>query len=186
MANKACAEGFNVLAIDWAYYSDKGNPSAYLSKESMDLQTGIDYLIKQEFSDSENIFLAGKSFGSVIAYNKFLENISLKGLFLLTPLVRDMAGYRACYPDFAKQNRSITLITGNNDRGNCPLDTLYKAAAEFKSNVNIIVVNGDHGLNVSDFKDEKFIPLNSANLDNAVSTTVFHMKMLYLQPESLK
>jgi len=181
MAQMACKAGFNVLAIDWCYFTNKSKPSADLANESADLQAGIDYLLNSALCDTANLYLAGKSFGSVIAYDAFLNNSNLKGLFLFTPLIRDQKSYKECYPDLNKQTRPISFIVGNSDSDNCPLDTLYKAAADFRSNVNLVVVGGDHGLNIGDFRDEKYIPLNNENINNAVCAAVLRLKVLSLR-----
>lgn len=181
MAQMACKSGFNVLTIDWSYFTNKSKPSADLANESADLQAGIDYLVNNALCDTANLYLAGKSFGSVLAYDAFLNNSNLKALFLFTPLIRDQKSYKECYPDLKKQTRAISFIVGNNDSDNCPLDTLYKVASDFRSNVNMVVVGGDHGLNIGDYRDQKYIPLNNENINIAVSAAVLRLKVMSLK-----
>ena len=69
------------------------------------------------------------------------------------------------------------MTLGNRDRL-CPLPDLYAALATTSGNVATVVVAGDHGMNVGDYKDPAFTERNAANIGTAVRATVHWMRLV--------
>ena len=69
------------------------------------------------------------------------------------------------------------MTLGNRDRL-CPLPKLYAALATTTGNVATVVVAGDHGLHVGDYKDPAFTERNAANVGAAIKGTVPWMRLV--------
>jgi len=56
------------------------------------------------------------------------------------------------------------MVAGDNDADNAVLPVLYRAAAKVKSPANVVIVAGDHGLNVDDYLTESGQKRNMENI----------------------
>lgn len=91
LAAAATRAGFLVYRFDWAYWTAGTPPSADLSDEHEDLRTVLARVRDDPRADPERIVLAGKSLGSLVAWDIFREDTDLQTLVLLTPLCARLA-----------------------------------------------------------------------------------------------
>lgn len=175
LAEEAARAGLVAYRFDWAYTAAKGRPAPDLASEIEDMETALKALLADPRVDPQRVFIAGKSLGTLVAYRVFAAHPELKGLFLLTPVAR--GGVEVNYPKLTEAKRPILLTLGNRDPL-CPLPTLYAALAKTKGNVATVVVAGDHGMNVGDWRDPAFKERNAANVKAALGATVHWIRVL--------
>ncbi|MBI1772562.1 MAG: hypothetical protein HYR68_09520 [Burkholderiales bacterium] len=104
----------------------------------------------------EQISVAGKSFGSIVAWRVFREEPGLKSCVLLTPLcMADKSGedelnlVRENYPDAGHENRPVLMLAGNADP-HCELEILRQFVVNTSAKFNINVLDGNHNLEMPD------------------------------------
>jgi dienelactone hydrolase len=175
LAKESAAAGLIAFRFDWAYTATKSRPSPDLSSELEDMETVLAALLADERVDPDRVFVAGKSMGTYVSYRLFAAHPKLKALFLLTPVMR--GGVEQGYPKLAATTRPILMTLGNRDPL-CPLPKLYAALATTTGNVATVVVAGDHGMNVGDYRDPAFTKRNAANVGAAVAATVHWMRLV--------
>tara|TARA_R110002072_G_scaffold922_15_gene7344 strand:- start:415 stop:1182 length:768 start_codon:yes stop_codon:yes gene_type:complete len=180
LAEEAALAGLVAYRFDWAYTAAKGRPAPDLASEIEDMETALQALLADPRVDPSRVFIAGKSLGTLVSYRVFAAHPALKALFLLTPVGR--GGVETNYPQLAETKRPILMTLGNRDPL-CPLPVLYAALAKTKGNVATLVVAGDHGMNVGDWRDPAFKERNAANIRAALEGTV-HWMRLALEAES--
>ena len=145
MAQFLMTNGVVVARFNWDFYLNdpiNGQPSETLDNESREVQDLIDFLRKDARVDVSNMFILGKSFGSVVAWKTFSNVTSLRGAILLTPLCNEVAKH---YPNCRSESRPVLLIAGDLDP-HAKLESLNKLAATLKNDAHIYVVPGNHGL----------------------------------------
>lgn len=182
LAEEAAQAGLVTARFDWAYTAAKGRPAPDLASELEDMETALKALLADPRVDPQRVFIAGKSLGTLVAYRVFRAHPKLKGLFLLTPVAR--GGVAVNYPKLEETKRPILMTLGNRDPL-CSLPTLYAALAKTKGNVATVVVAGDHGMNLGDWRDPAFKERNAANVKAALRGTV-HWARVLLEQESEK
>ncbi len=192
LAEKLAASGISAVRFDWAYYSEGGKPSSDLSQEVEDLSSVIDLLKTNEKIDSTKVIVAGKSLGSVVAYQYFDKAPGAAGLMLLTPicanwfdengkeLEKPTNGGKKYYPNLLKESRDVVFILGDQDHDSCPLPFLYDFSKESAGNIKIVVVGGDHSLELGNRDDEKFKEPNRKNME-AAQNMIVHWAHLIVQ-----
>jgi acetyl esterase/lipase len=77
LAEKLVAAGVLAFRFDWNYYATdpaKGQSSAGLSKELEDMQSVVNLAKADARVDAGQIIIAGKSMGSVVAFNVFIRD----------------------------------------------------------------------------------------------------------------
>jgi hypothetical protein len=161
---EALKQNVNVVRFDWSYCSPGAPnraPSNDLSSEALDLKFVVEFARGYLGKSKTNVNLAGKSLGSIVAYNVFRQDLEFKKLSLLTPVCSydtDETGkplpqpYDAIeenYPNLANEKRNIQLISGDQDNL-CRHSVLKK----FEMNVSnpdleIIYAKGNHGFYVA-------------------------------------
>jgi surfactin synthase thioesterase subunit len=127
--------------------------------------------------DTGQIIIAGKSMGSVVAFNVFIRDRSAKAVVLLTPLCSSTTDDKGNsiptpravgavnYPTLTELTKPVVVALGNSDPA-CYLPNLFDWLKASKGNVATVVVGGDHGLNTvgNNFADLR----NAANISAAV------------------
>ena len=98
--------------------------------------------------------LAGKSLGSLVAYEVFAADPGLRALALLTPLcVRHRGDGQSVmdesYPGLAGSKRRVIVLYGTEDPA-CNGDVLAAALGDGATNVTVLAVPGDHRLRTGD------------------------------------
>lgn len=177
---KQCLENKIAFAVlNWSFYTEGGKRSDKFKEEKAEILSVLDYFSEKEWVDQEKIALGGKSLGSVIAYQAFQETILPKTLILYTPIFASKKYVDFLYPNIKEEKRTVNIIVGNQDIDNCPLDSLNKTLGNLPGNFQPIVVGGDHGLNIGDYKQKKFEKINLENISLANRVTVNHLKYLF-------
>ena len=150
IAQELLARGIAVYRFDWAYQV-AGTPFAAQPKdrasEIEDMTTVLAIAQHDANIDRERIAVAGKSLGSIIAWQVLRTTPELRGALLLTPVcTRPEAGDITAlnYPNAANETRPIAWILGNSDPA-CPSATLYRFIAATESPSRLNVLSGDHG-----------------------------------------
>jgi dienelactone hydrolase len=154
LAAAASGAGYLVFRMDWAYWTAGGSASADLADEREDLRAVLAAVRKDPRVDPDRVTLAGKSLGSLVAYEVFAEDESLRALALLTPLcVRHWddgeSVVNESYPGLAAHERPVVVLYGTEDPA-CNADALAAALGEGAARVTVLVVPGDHKLLTGD------------------------------------
>lgn len=168
LGEEAAKRGFTAVTFDWGYFTAQTKPVAGYAAEYADIKAVTDHVKKMKNIDAGRIALAGKSFGSVIAYNHFLKDTDIDALLLLTPIIPDVDYETKLYPGLAEQERPITIILGADDADNCPLSQLYSTLNNGAKKIPAVVLPGDHGMNAGDYKDPAMREINDENINAAV------------------
>jgi len=172
LADKSAENGFVSLKFNWDYHTQNKQPEPGFANEIEDLRDVVSYAKTLPEVDTTRIYLVGKSLGTYISYNVFAADSTLAGLILLTPLVPTQEYGRQAYPGLKESNRNIAFVVGNKDYDNCPVKELYQFVSDTEHDFPVIVVGGDHGLNIGSYKDEKYDEINRQNIETAVDAAV--------------
>ncbi|MBN1425343.1 alpha/beta hydrolase [Candidatus Fermentibacteria bacterium] len=173
LAAQATAAGFAVFTFDWHYFSAGTAPSEGLVDEIEDLRAMIRHARRHDRVDTAYLMLAGKSMGSVLAAGVFAEDDSLAALVLLTPVIPTEDAVGQYYPDLLAERRPVLIALGEGDEANCPLPVLYGALAGAARRVPVVVVGGDHGLNIGSVGN----PATTTNISAANAAIVQWMRL---------
>lgn len=181
LAQQAETAGYVTIRFNWNYHTTGGEPSVAVVNEQADLFDVIDYAKAMGGVDSTKIVIAGKSLGSVVAWWVFQKSPSLAGVLLLTPVMATEQMGETYYHHLPQETRPVSLIVGAQDTDNCPLPVLYEFLGAQKVSVPVMIVPGDHGLNVGPWDDASWQERNTANIHAANSAAVIWLKT-YVQP----
>ncbi|MBC7539978.1 MAG: hypothetical protein H7281_14240 [Bacteriovorax sp.] len=172
----------NIVRFEWSYCSPSStnrNPSDDLSSEVNDMDFAINYSKELLQKTNRDLFVLGKSLGSMITYLVFKNHPDLKSVTLLTPVcsyATDEQGKplpspkeatNENYPDLLLETRPILMISGNSD----PLcdHTILKSFKEkSQDNLDVIYTKGDHGYRV--FNSDGSVNQNESQ-DNLVNVS---------------
>lgn len=177
MAEESVKNGVAVFRFNWHYYSNRGRPSPGSTFEREELQTVLDYVRNHPRIDPDKIILAGKSFGSIIAYSIFKKNKDIFGLFLLTPICNKENDIQARYPGLPDVKRNTVILLGNEDPL-CALGFLYDGLGNSGNNIATVVISGDHGLNIDPEKIGKPQMTSAENIQFAVNSITYWLTIL--------
>jgi len=172
LAEEAAEAGFISIKFNGDYHTKNIDPEQGYENEFQDLRDVIAYAKTLPEIDSTRIYLAGKSFGSFITYNVFADDSLLAGAILLTPIIPNQELGTKLYPGLKRINRKIAFVVGDKDYDNCPIKQLYQYLQDAEHDFPVIVVGGDHGLNIGSYKEEKYNEINLQNIETAVSAAV--------------
>lgn len=146
-------QGIAVFRFNWAYFTaqPKGQPSADLSKELKDLQAVLSIARKHPKVQAQNLSVGGKSLGSMVAWQAFAADLSLRSALLLTPVCSSVpkgetvarSEMQENYPAFGSQRRPTLSISGDKDPL-CAPNILYRTAAASTGAARVAIVGGDH------------------------------------------
>lgn len=162
-------QGFGVIRFNWAYYVKdpvQGKQSANRVAELEDIDTAIAFAKKQDWVDTKNIVIGGKSLGSIIAWQTFRKHPELKAALLLTPVCQTPAITEANYPEVNTEVRPSAWILGNNDPA-CPSSTLYRLIGSTGNQARVITLGGDHSFAFLPKDSEEAILQQNHTLDLA-------------------
>ena len=168
LAKESVKNGLIAVRFNWHYFTSGGKGSADFSTEIEDLKAVIAYIRNHPRVDPGKLILAGKSNGSIVAYNTFLDmKADIFALFLLTPICNEAGDMAALYPGLADQKIPVVLLLGNSDRM-CAMQFLYSGLQTAGNNVTTLIIQGDHGLNLGPFDDPAFKEANQNNISAAI------------------
>lgn len=172
LADKSAEKGFVSIKFNWDYHSKNIQPEQGYENEFQDLRDVITFAKNLPEVDSTRIYLAGKSLGSFITYNVFAADSLLAGAILLTPIIPNQEYGANLYPELKTINRNLAFIVGSKDYDNCPIKQLYQYLQDAEQDFPVIVVGGDHGLNLGSYENEKYDEINLQNINTAVEAAV--------------
>lgn len=178
LAERAVAQDMAVFRFQWAYHPD-GQPSDDLSEEVQDMRTVLRHAMAHARVRASQVFLAGKSLGTIVAYRLFRETGAARGLALMTPLCGSGDGETGAeyYPDLlGAEERPVLLVLGDRDPL-CEVPALYDFLDDSRGNVAVSVVGGDHGMNLGPWDDPAFADRNAANREAAHAMVLHHLAM---------
>jgi dienelactone hydrolase len=192
LAERLAENGVMAFRFDWNYFStdpQKGSPSPGLTAELEDMQTVINFARRDSRVNPDQVIIAGKSIGSVVAYRAFTNDASAKALVLLTPLcsrATDDNG-RALpaplptapqnYPRFGEVSKPVVMVVGNADPL-CSPPLLFDFIKGTKGNVAAVVIGGDHGWNIGGVSDAAFERRNAENIAAGVQLTAHWVNVI--------
>ncbi len=183
LATKAAQNGFIVYRFNWNYFTaePQGQPSGDLHKEIEDMQTVIAHAKADSRVDSSRVVIAGKSLGTWVSYPIFVQDNSILGLILMTPICTDPNTNRAIgeesYPALAAQTRPIAMILGNQDPL-CSVPMLYDFLKNTKGNVSLNVFAGGHSLTFGKPDDPANAERDAKNIEATVNATAQWARIL--------
>jgi dienelactone hydrolase len=110
------------------------------------MNTAIALVKRDPGIDHFRIAVAGKSLGSIIAWQVFHSTPDLRGAILLTPVCAQPTADAAStnYPGLADEGRPRVWIMGDVDPV-CPVATFQHFIAAAGKGERINVISGDHG-----------------------------------------
>jgi dienelactone hydrolase len=192
LARNLSGKGVIAVRFNWGYFSadpQKGSPSPDLSRELEDMQAVINFAKSDSRVDASQLFIAGKSLGSVIAFRAFMSDPTAKALVLLTPLcsrasddngralpapVSTAAGN---YPRLGEITKPVTMVLGNADPL-CSAPVLYDFLKTTKGNVSVNVIGGDHSWNVTSATDASAKERNARNISEGVEIAAHWINLI--------
>lgn len=156
MKERALAAGWAVCRFNWDFYERDpvaGQPSSALLDELKQFKEIIARLRAESRVLPQKISVVGKSFGSIVAWQVFREDVELKSGVLMTPLFDEVQEGRQCdvadtyYPGLPAEPRPLLIVSGNNDP-HCRESSLYRASDQAEPNLTLKVLKGDHLLQI--------------------------------------
>ena len=148
LAKAAAQAGFASLRFDWRFYREGGaRPSKGLTIEVADLNEIVAFARSDNRLDTDRIFVAGKSLGSLVAWRVASADSEVRATYLLTPICRQVGdnGQNGNYPGLLETEKPTVLVLGNRDPL-CPLPNLYKWLGSANDNISALVFGGNHGM----------------------------------------
>lgn len=148
-AQALVAQGIAVYRIDWAYRV-AGTPFANEPRDKKaqveDMRTVLRLARQDPEVDPSRIALAGKSLGSVVAWQLLRVTPEVKGAILLTPVCdpkEDAEAPAGFYPDLGAETRPRLWVMGDVDPV-CPVPVMERYIAQGGHGDRIAVISGDH------------------------------------------
>lgn len=178
LAKDLVIRGVAVVRFNWAYFAKDpktGKPTDDLSTEIEDMQTVLAATKKLPRLDPNRLAVGGKSLGSLVSWQVFRDDASLRAGALLTPVCTNYQsdGKNDAtlhnYPKLNANTRPLLLVSGDSDPL-CPNRYLYSAAATIASGARVVVPGGNHNFATKEGPDPKLE--SDANTDVAVRATV--------------
>ncbi len=165
-------KGLVVFRFEWSYCNNNPQspaPTPGFKNEIEDFQTVLNFMKSLGTVKAQEIFIAGKSLGSVVAYSVFSQDSNARGAVLLTPVCVNNGEY---YPGFKNDPRPLLFALGNNDPDNCAISELAKILKDAGPQVRTVIVGGDHGFRILDSDGQMIVPLTQQNILRVVNSTL--------------
>jgi predicted alpha/beta-hydrolase family hydrolase len=154
-AKRLVEHGVAVFRFNWAFFTadaKAGQPSADLSNELEDMQTVLKIARTEPRVAKTKLSVGGKSLGSLVAWQAFTKDKSLRCGLFLTPICSRLKDGQSApvaeadenYPGIALEHRPLLFVSGDQDPG-CSLAILYRFVATAAGNARVAIVGGDHG-----------------------------------------
>lgn len=155
----AIKKEINVVRFEWSYCapsSTNRNPSENLSAEVSDMEFAIKFSRELLQKTNSDLFISGKSLGSMVAFQVFKNYSDLNSISLLTPvcsyltddqgnpLPAPMDVINESYPDLVLEKRPVFMISGNSDPL-CNHTILSNFKNKAGTNLDVKYVDGNHG-----------------------------------------
>lgn len=149
VARHLLAQGVAVYRFNWAFSGGSGGPAGRPSADLADEMEDMGCVLAAARGDprvaAAQLFVGGKSLGSLVAWRVLRADPALRGGLLLTPLCNQALAAPAGenYPGLAAEARPLLFISGDQDPL-CAPAMLYRFAAVAGGNARVAVVGGDH------------------------------------------
>ena len=154
-AKQMVAQGISVYRFNWAYFSNdakNGQPSKDYVAEIDDMTTVLNKARSDPRVAKDKIAIAGKSLGSLVAWQVLAKNKDIKGGLFLTPVCSEMQSGSAIassiaaknYPGIGNEKRPLAFIAGEADPL-CAAPALYQYVSQAGGATRISIVGGNHG-----------------------------------------
>ena len=154
-AKEFVARGFAVYRFNWAYFSNaakKGEPSPGYAAEVEDMNAVLAKARDDARVAKDKVVVAGKSLGSIVAWQVLAKNRDVKGGIFLTPVCSRISESASVptsvasenYPGITKEKRPLAFVAGELDPL-CAAPILYRFVAEAGGAARVLIVGGDHG-----------------------------------------
>ncbi len=161
----ASESGLAVFRFEWSYCDfPEGDPRRAPSKggvrEKAEYQAVLEFAKNQATVDPRKVFIAGKSMGTMLAHQVFMDNSSA-GLMLLTPICSEVYDQNdkplpapinigeEVYPLLKTAKSPVLFVVGEKDDA-CVLQNLYDFLKDSHRNISVVVVGGGHGFELED------------------------------------
>jgi dienelactone hydrolase len=172
LAHDLVAQGIAVYRLDWAYRV-AGTPFATQPRDKKaeieDMRTVLELARHDRQIDPARIALAGKSLGSVIAWQLLRQEPEVKGAIMLTPVCDPKENPDAparFYPDLGAETRPRLWIMGDVDPV-CPVPLFHRYLADGGAADRLAVIAGNHSYQSPDHPGR-----DKRSLDLAAQLTV--------------
>ena len=161
-----------IYRFEWSYCNsnpERPTPSPELQNEIEDFLTVLNHVSKQPNINKYTISIAGKSLGSVVANLVFANTPQINSLILMTPICASQQDY---YPGVKKEYRPVLFALGNKD-DSCPIPALSKYLSGANSNIDTVIVGGDHGFRIKDSNGQVNAELTQKNILRVVQSILY-------------
>lgn len=154
-AKEMVAQRIAVYRFNWAYFSNdakSGQPSKDYVLEIEDMTAVLTKARSDPRVAKDKIAVAGKSLGSLVAWQVLAKNKDIKGGLFLTPVCSEIQSGSAIassiaaknYPDIGSEKRPLAFIAGESDPL-CAAPVMYQYAAQAGGSTRVAIVGGNHG-----------------------------------------
>ena len=152
-AKQLVGRGYAVYRFNWAYFTkdpEHGEPSNDLSTEVEDMRSVLDLARADARVDKARLSVGGKSLGTVVAWQVFTSDKTLRSGLFLTPICshpdagkRPVSEAAENYAGSAQETRPVAFISGDRDPL-CATPLLYQFAETFSGRVRVAILGGNH------------------------------------------
>jgi dienelactone hydrolase len=158
-AKEMVVQRIAVYRFNWAYFSSdakSGQPSKEYVAEIEDMTTVLNKARSDPRVAKDKIAVAGKSLGSLVAWQVLAKNKDIKGGLFLTPVCSEIQSGSAIgssiassiaadnYPGINTEKRPLAFIAGETDPL-CAAPALYRYVSQAGGPTRISIVGGNHG-----------------------------------------
>lgn len=140
LAEEALAQGYMVVRFDWDFFTQGEEPDADLESETVELDKMIEFSRSHPRS-SGKVFLAAKSFGSVVAARRAWR--SVEGVLLWTPNSNKDLLFGDVYGPLLKSSTPTHIVISVTDPYG-ELSQLYDYLTNTSASVTVHTLFGDH------------------------------------------
>ena len=140
LAEEAVKQGYMVVRFDWEFFTKGEEPSENLESEASQLDQMIEFS-RSHPQSSGKVFLAAKSFGTVVAARKAWR--SVEGVLLWTPNSNRELQFGDIYGDLLKSSTPTHIVISVTDPYG-ELSQLYDYLTNTSAAVTVHTLFGDH------------------------------------------
>ena len=140
LAEEALAQGYMVVRFDWDFFTQGEEPDADLESETVELDKMIEFS-RSHPQSSGKVFLAAKSFGSVVAAHRAWR--SVEGVLLWTPNSNKELLFGDVYGPLLKSSTPTHIVISVDDPYG-ELSQLYDYLTNTSASVTVHTLFGDH------------------------------------------
>ncbi len=168
LAENAVKAGYVVLRFDWSFYFNKEKgPSKDLSREREDFAAVLKFARENPRILQNKIYLVGKSLGSIVAARAFAKEKGVRGLVLMTPVMKKFSHGEKFYGALYDDSRPKLLVYGADDKFSPA--SLVKDYFSQLERFKLLSFPGNHSLNLGKDFGRKAGKFSQANIGLVIS-----------------